>query len=73
MAGNVFEWTHDWYKSNLGSAAVTDPVGPATGTHRVFRGGGWSLFPSHMRAARRDGATPGTIWSDTGFRCVRTL
>lgn len=39
MHGNVWEWCLDWYKSYLGSSAVTDPKGPESGCNRVVRGG----------------------------------
>ena len=40
MHGNVWEWVHDW-KANYLTGAQTDPEGPASGSHRVSRGGSW--------------------------------
>ena len=39
MHGNITEWCLDWYKKDLGKAAVSDPKGPASGTERVYRNG----------------------------------
>ena len=42
MAGNVWEWVHDWYSSTYYSTSPYDnPTGPDTGTYKVLRGGGW--------------------------------
>ncbi|OGJ96095.1 MAG: hypothetical protein A2487_01680, partial [Candidatus Raymondbacteria bacterium RifOxyC12_full_50_8] len=52
MCGNVFEWCWDW-KGNYGSGAETDPTGPATGTYRVLRGGGWGYRVGDISSAVR--------------------
>jgi len=39
MSGNVGEWCHDWSGSEFPHEGETDPIGPATGTMKVFRGG----------------------------------
>ena len=40
MQGNVWEWVSDW-KANYLTGAQTNPEGPASGSHRVSRGGSW--------------------------------
>ena len=52
MHGNVFELCRDWY-GDYASEAQTDPVGPATGSFRVFRGGAFDNFGQAVRSAFR--------------------
>jgi formylglycine-generating enzyme required for sulfatase activity len=71
MAGNVVEWTADWY-GPYSAAAVTNPRGAKSGTFRVLRGGAWnSTGAGHVLAANRhwDGASDRL--NDVGFRCAR--
>lgn len=75
MHGNVDEWVQDWYASNYGGPRVDDPAGPATGSDRVSRGGGyytgiWS--PSDRRLAARSRGAPFDRSIALGFRLVRT-
>ncbi len=65
--GNVFEWTRDWYGDYPG-AAVTDPIGPATGSQRVMRGGSWYCGSANVRSAFRARDVPDTRSSSLGFR-----
>jgi len=67
LCGNVFEWTHNWY-GDYGMEAVIDPLGPAEGSLRVFRGGGWFNAGTFFRSACRDMAAPTYRSSDIGFR-----
>ena len=68
MHGNVWEWTLDWYQSNLGTSSVTDPVGPASGSDRVPRGGGWRDYARSCRSADRGSNYPSGGYYDDGFR-----
>ena len=71
MAGNVREWTADWY-GDYSKQAETNPQGPSTGTSRVSRGGGWFIGDTDQaRAAGRDWPDPALRAVDLGFRCAR--
>ncbi len=79
MAGNVAEWTADWYLSNYyqqlassGQAAL-NPLGPTGGDKKVVRGGSWSTQPIFARAVHRvDAWGPGDVSTWVGFRCADT-
>ena len=72
MHGNVWEWTLDWYqaRSSFTSAAVTDPVGPASGSYRVTRGGSCYHVAQYCRSAYRiyDTHPSGRWYGNGGFR-----
>ncbi len=72
MGGNVYEWVNDWYVYDLGSATKKDPIGAATGTTRVVRGGGLGSYARSLRAANRWDHKPSSRFPNIGFRCVRT-
>ena len=69
MYGNVAEWCQDWY-GNYPCGTVTDPQGPDTGQHRVYRGGSWSHCGSWCRSAQRFHNSPTTTSDLIGFRIV---
>ena len=65
MHGNVWELCLDW----SGSLSFgTDPVGPASDSVRVPRGGGWGSYAQSCRSAVRGSAPPSRSSSRIGFR-----
>jgi formylglycine-generating enzyme required for sulfatase activity len=70
MHGNVWEWCWDYY-SNPNTAQLSDPAGPASGTHRINRGGSWSSSGKLLRSAARASDFPETAGSNLGFRLAR--
>ena len=71
MAGNVWEWCNDWYDSNYYDTSPYDnPIGPASGTKRVLRGGGWGDFANYCRVANRNYSVPDRRYNVCGFRVI---
>ncbi len=71
MAGNVWEWTADWYSRSYPTGAQTSPRGPSEGSARVTRGGGWNNDQiDRFRTTRREGEHPAFRDYDLGFRCA---
>jgi formylglycine-generating enzyme required for sulfatase activity len=73
MTGNVREWVWDIPISPPPTDKFTDPVGAATGTDRVSRGGSWSANDARVRAGYRRWAVPTDKANALGFRVARTL
>ncbi len=74
MAGNVMEWTADWYQAYPGSKYESDDFGEKM---RVVRGGGWGglghyVISHFYRTGYRFNLGPGYTFVDLGFRCAKS-
>ncbi|MEC7988172.1 MAG: SUMF1/EgtB/PvdO family nonheme iron enzyme [Myxococcota bacterium] len=74
MSGNVYEWVWDYYAENIyqkRTKEVQNPSGPATGGHRIFRGGSWNFDSLYARVSSRLGIDPHNANDSLGFRLVQ--
>ncbi len=76
MAGNVAEWTADYYsptiyqeRANTGQV-TSNPTGPSLGDKVVLRGGAWDNTPLFARTVHRRDLPPGEANASVGFRCA---
>ncbi|MEK0447029.1 MAG: hypothetical protein RLZZ399_2350 [Verrucomicrobiota bacterium] len=83
VAGNVWEWVSDWYRSDYyGHSPRLNPQGPESSLDpeepgvpkKVSRGGSYLCSDSYCKGYRpsaRQKTSPDTSLSHTGFRCVK--
>lgn len=71
MAGNVTEWTAEWYDERAYERyALGDFAPPANGTTRVARGGCWAAPSPLVRCTERSSFEPSYRADHIGFRVV---
>jgi len=70
MAGNLAEWTADWYAATYYvTSPPADPTGPDEPQNwRVVRGGSYKDRPARLRLSDRFGIAPGA--DAAGLRCA---
>ncbi|HRW93956.1 MAG TPA: SUMF1/EgtB/PvdO family nonheme iron enzyme [Thermotogota bacterium] len=74
MSGNVFEWCYDWHDQHWYSVPnQVNPIGPETGSDRIFRGGSWEYLASMGRVTGfRFYFSPTDSDNILGFRIARS-
>ena len=71
MSGNVWEYVNDWFQRDYYSVSPdSNPQGPANGSCKAWRGGGFANKWNGIRVAYRDCFPPDRRGSDGGFRCA---
>ncbi len=73
VAGNVWEWTADWWSTDHQAHPASNPAGPKAGTAKVMRGGSYLCHASYCnryRVAARTRNDPDSSSGNQGIRCA---
>ena len=74
LAGNLYEWTTDWYDEQFYSKnPAINPKGPSEGTAKVQRGGSYINNPYRLRSSFRTKGDPTEHDPNVGFRCAQDV
>ncbi len=71
MAGNVSEWTSDWFQPYPGYPGGDNEAQYFGQKYRVIRGGGWFSDQEQVRTTERSASSMTLANDDVGFRCAR--
>src|SRR5215510_14927320 len=74
LAGNLYEWTTDWYDEEFYSKnPAINPKGPSEGTAKVQRGGSYINGAYRLRSSFRTKGDPTEHDPNVGFRCAQDV
>ncbi len=71
--GNVWEWCADNYQDSYNNFPTDGSVWEKSSKYRVLRGSSWNNNPVNTRASDRVRYDPDYMFSNVGFRVVRTF
>lgn len=69
LLGNLSEWVADWF-GDYPTERVNNPLGPASGETKVYRGGSYRSLANVVRSTDRYSLDPNGSSSQLGFRCA---
>jgi formylglycine-generating enzyme required for sulfatase activity len=72
LAGNVKEWTFDWYDPYLTQCVDCALVDMGAAPGRVFRGGDWADSQAYVASSFRNLGNASFHFYSVGARCART-
>lgn len=72
MAGNVMEWTADYWTDKITKTPAKNPKGPTSGEGRVVRGSSYGHYrPEELSTTYRSGYHQDVTSEHLGFRCAK--